>query len=142
MRNGKTTHNTFLARGPNVDFKGKNRTNKTHQSKTDPDSKIYTKSSEVAAKLSYTGHATMENPNGLTVHDYLKPPGSASEHESAIEKMHGIYSSHQTTVAGDNHDNQKPFLEAMKKMHATSHVAHNNITGNSIECLGLVSFIY
>ncbi|MBK8202589.1 MAG: IS5 family transposase [Bdellovibrionales bacterium] len=57
----KSDHNRW------VDFKGEKRSNETHESKTDPESKLYTKSGGQAAKLQFMGHVTMENRNGLVV---------------------------------------------------------------------------
>jgi hypothetical protein len=49
------------------DFHGEQRRNDTHQSKTDPDAKLYRKGRGQEAKLSYLGHVLMENRNGLIV---------------------------------------------------------------------------
>ena len=48
-------------------FHGEQRRNDTHQSKTDPDAKLYRKGRGQEAKLSYLGHVLMENRNGLIV---------------------------------------------------------------------------
>jgi transposase len=50
-----------------VDFKGEKRSNATHQSTTDPDAKLMRKGNGQPAKLSYGGHALMENRSGLCV---------------------------------------------------------------------------
>ena len=49
------------------DFRGQSRSNDTHESKTDPEAKLARKSDGQAAKLSFSGHALMENRNGLLV---------------------------------------------------------------------------
>ncbi len=49
------------------DFHGEKRRNDTHASTTDPDAKLYRKSSNTAAKLSYIGDALAENRHGLIV---------------------------------------------------------------------------
>jgi hypothetical protein len=51
------------------DFHGEKRKNETHTSTTDPDAKLYRKSSITAAKLSYIAHALAENRHGLIVED-------------------------------------------------------------------------
>jgi transposase len=48
-------------------FHGQKRTNETHASTTDPESKLYRKAAGREAKLCYMGHVTMENRNGLAV---------------------------------------------------------------------------
>jgi transposase len=65
------------------DFHGEKRRNDTHASTTDPDAKLYRKSS-TAAKLSYIGHALAENRHGLIVEaDATKATGRA-EPEAAL----------------------------------------------------------
>src|ERR1700710_632383 len=46
------------------DFHNEKRSNETHASTTDPDARLYRKGSSQAAKLSYMGHALMENRHG------------------------------------------------------------------------------
>ena len=112
-------------RNPSVDFKGEKRKNETHESTTDPEAKIYTKSAGVAAKLSFMGHVTMENRNGLAVNCCLSQPSWGAEHAAAIEMLQGVSSSHQKTVGADKHYDQKVFVDAMKEMNISSHVAQN-----------------
>src|SRR6516225_7644295 len=50
-----------------ADFHGQQRRNDTHASKTDPDARLYKKSSGQEARLSYLGHTLVENRNGLVV---------------------------------------------------------------------------
>src|SRR3954449_4361558 len=52
---------------PTVNFHGEKRSNDTHESTTDPDSKLARKGSGKEAKLSYSAHALMENRHGLLV---------------------------------------------------------------------------
>jgi hypothetical protein len=58
------------ANGREVDFYGKKRSNETHQSTTDPDARLYKKSKGSEAKMSYLGHALMENRHGLVAGGY------------------------------------------------------------------------
>jgi len=48
-------------------FHGQSRTNDTHASTTDPDARLYRKSSATEARLSYVGHLLIENRHGLIV---------------------------------------------------------------------------
>src|SRR5271168_4710779 len=52
---------------PTVNFHGEKRSNRTHQSTTDPEAMLYRKSGASESKLSYLGHVLMENRNGLVV---------------------------------------------------------------------------
>jgi transposase len=53
--------------GDGSDFHGQTRKNDTHQSTTDPDSRLYRKAAGREARLCYMGHVTMENRHGLAV---------------------------------------------------------------------------
>jgi transposase len=53
--------------GDGSDFHGQTRKNDTHQSTTDPDSRLYRKATGREARLAYIGHVTMENRHGLAV---------------------------------------------------------------------------
>ena len=51
----------------NVDFRGTKRSNETHQSITDPESRLFRKSNGTESKLSYAAHVLMDNRHGLAV---------------------------------------------------------------------------
>src|SRR5579864_3662475 len=63
-----------------VNFRGRPRTNDTHVSSSDPEAKCARKGAGKEAKLSFGGHALMENRNGLCVDIRVS---SALETESA-----------------------------------------------------------
>jgi hypothetical protein len=50
-----------------ANFHGEKRRNDTHASKTDPDARLYKKSTGQEAKLSYLGHTLAENRNGAAM---------------------------------------------------------------------------
>lgn len=50
-----------------VNFRGEGRSNGTHESQTDPQAKLMRKGKGRESKLSFGGHALMENRNGLCV---------------------------------------------------------------------------
>ena len=52
---------------PTVNFHGERRSNDTHQSTTDPEARLAKKGQGKEARLAFTGHALMENRNGLLV---------------------------------------------------------------------------
>ena len=56
-----------MPRNADVDFHGQKRSNDTHQSRTDPEAKLYRKGSGNEAKLSHMGHVLNENRHGLIV---------------------------------------------------------------------------
>ncbi|OXC80419.1 Mobile element protein [Caballeronia sordidicola] len=52
--------------GDDADFKGSKRSNETHQSKTDPEARLYRKG-KTASELRYMGHTLSDNRHGLIV---------------------------------------------------------------------------
>src|SRR5205085_732099 len=66
------------------DFRGTKRSNDTHESKTDPESKLWRKGRGREAKLAYMGHALMENRNGLVVDFEVTEASGKAEREAAI----------------------------------------------------------
>src|SRR5918993_1390799 len=66
------SHKSFKPKDADKDddgsnFHGQKRKNDSHASTSDPDAKLYRKAAGREARLSYMGHAVMENRNGLAV---------------------------------------------------------------------------
>jgi transposase len=59
--------NSFKPRNASVDFHGEKKTNDTHVCRTDPEARLYRKSSAHPARLSHMGHALTENRHGLVL---------------------------------------------------------------------------
>jgi hypothetical protein len=57
---------------PTVNFRGEERSNDTHASTTDPESRL-AKKGNTQSPLSYSAHALMENRNGLLVDFRVEP---------------------------------------------------------------------
>src|SRR5476649_313505 len=66
-----------------ADFHGQKRKNDTHSSTTDPDSRLYRKAAGREAKLSYMGHATMENRHGLAVAGMVTHANGSAERRAS-----------------------------------------------------------
>jgi IS5 family transposase len=58
---------------PTINFHGERRSNQTHQSTTDPDSRLFKKANGHEAKLAYLGEVLMENRHGLVVDACVVP---------------------------------------------------------------------
>jgi transposase len=110
---------------PTVDFHGEKRTNETHQSTTDPESRIYKKSKGSEAKLSFLGHALMENRNGLVVDARVTEANGTAERDAAIGMVFALPGEHHKTVGGDKNYDTKDFVEMMGNLNTTPHVAQN-----------------
>ena len=68
-------------------FRGEKRSNETHESKTDPDSKLYRKGNGQPAKLSHMAHILVENDNGLVVDAEVTAATGTAEREAALTML-------------------------------------------------------
>lgn len=110
---------------PEVDFKGQKRTNDTHESKTDPDSQLYTKSSKAGAIPCYMGHALTENRNGLVVDTRLTQANGTAEREAALEMLAELPGEARKSVGADKAYDTESFVAACREIKVTPHVAQN-----------------
>ncbi|HRU78815.1 MAG TPA: IS5 family transposase [Rectinema sp.] len=110
---------------PTVDFHGEKRRNDTHESTTDPESKLYRKSKGQTAKLSYMGHVLMENRNGLAVGVNATIAGYYAEHDAALAMLDELGATGKKTLGADKHYDNDAFCESLRKRNVTPHVAAN-----------------
>lgn len=116
---------------PTVNFHGETRTNATHASTTDPDARLARKGSGKEAKLSYTGHVLMENRHGLAVDVALLPATGTAEREAAIEMVAELPDSGRITLGADKHYDVRDFVEQLRELEVTPHVAQNDTNRRS-----------
>ena len=109
---------------PTVDFHGDKRRNQTHQSKTDPEARLYKKGPGKEAKLSYQGHVLMENRHGLVTETRLTQATGTAEREAALEMVEQIVGQ-RVTVGADKAYDTRDFVEHLRELNATPHVAQN-----------------
>ncbi len=112
-------------RNDEMDFRGTKLKNDTHESKTDPDCRIYKKSSGSAAKLCYMGHLLMENRNGLIVASSVTHATGTAEREAAEEMMDQVAGDRRTTLGGDKNYDTSDFVLSLRSLNVTPHVAAN-----------------
>ncbi len=115
--NNKDDHNRW------VDFKGEKRSNETHESKTDPEAKLFTKSGGQAAKLQFMGHVTMENRNGLVVDARLTQATGTAERDAAFEMAMAL--NEGSTLGSDKGYDTTEHGDNLKGVGVKSHVAQN-----------------
>src|SRR5574337_688681 len=70
-----------------ANFHGQKRKNDTHASTSDPDSRLYRKATGREAKLSYMGHATMENRHGLAVAGQVSEANGTAERRPSEDML-------------------------------------------------------
>lgn len=107
-----------------VDFKGEKRSNATHQSTTDPDAKLMRKGNGQPAKLSYGGHALMENRSGLCV-DLLITDATLAEHQAARQLLTRARRRkiHPKTLGADKGYHVKDFVQHLREHGIKPHIA-------------------
>jgi transposase len=112
-------------RNISVDFHGEKRKNDTHESTTDPESKIYTKAKGVAAKLTYMGHVAMENRNGFAIDSRVTQAEFHAETNAALEMACGLSDCNRKTMGADKAYDQEFYVEGNKELNITPHVTQN-----------------
>ena len=113
-------------RNPDVDFKGKERKNDTHQSTTDPDARQYRKGAGQESKLSYLGHVVMENRHGLVVGCQVTHADGHGERDAGRDLMGQIHRKAKVTLGADKGYDSADFIADMRSLNVTPHVAQNN----------------
>lgn len=117
---------------PSVNFHGEKRTNETHESKTDPESKLYRKGDSQPARLYFGAHALMENRNGLLVDLRIAEANGTAERDTALlmlaEELPG---SKQLTVGADKGYDAREFVDICRWIGVTPHVAQNTTNRRS-----------
>jgi transposase len=110
------------------DFHGQKRSNETHESTTDPDARLYKKSYGKESKLSYLGHALVENRNGLIAAAMVTHADGYAERDAALlmlhEKQYGR--SRRITVGADKAYDSEDFVRTVRELNVTPHVAKND----------------
>jgi len=119
-------------RNPTVNFHGEQRTNDTHESRTDPDARLYRKGSGKEAKLYYAGHVLMENRSGLVVDGCLNLASGRAERTAALQMVEHVEGRHHITVGSDKGYDTVAFIEALRNLNATAHVAQKT-RGSAID---------
>ncbi len=110
---------------PTVDFHGEKRSNRTHESKSDPEAQLARKSKGKEAKLSYSGNLLVENRNGLIVSSRVWEATGIAERYAALEMLQEIPGIERVTVGGDKGFDTADFVRECRNLRMTPHVAQN-----------------
>lgn len=113
---------------------GKKLLRDTHESETDPESRLYKKSAAGEVKPGYLGHVVMENRNGLVVKPCVTEAGKRQERDAALQmltewleeiraKRKAGEPSGTITVGGDKGYQEQDFIEGLRKLSAKPHIA-------------------
>jgi len=132
---------------------GKKLLRDTHESKTDPESRLYKKSTAGEAKPGYLGHLVMENRSGLVMKPCVTEAGTRQERGAALQmlaelvreiraKRNAEEPSGAVTVGGDKGYQEQDFIEGVRNLGVTPHIAEyernrrNWLTASEREDLG------
>ncbi len=112
---------------PTVNFRGQRRSNKTHQSTTDPEARLARKGKGKEARLAYAGHALMENRNGLVVDFQLSPATGTAERDAVPDLVDQARERgfKPRTLAGDKGYDTQACVADLRERKVTPHLAQN-----------------
>ena len=111
---------------PTVNFHGERRSNATHESTTDPESRLCRKGPGKEAKLAYLGNLLMDNREGLAVAAQVSIATGSAETLGALELIETLAPrAARITVGADKAYDNEAFVEGLRFMDGTPHVAQN-----------------
>jgi transposase len=113
--------------GDGEQFHGTQRSNDTHQSTTDPDSRLYRKAKGRESKLCYLGHAVMENRSKLAVAGMVTQADGKAERRASLKMLKKIArkNKRRITAAQDKAYDTRDHVTDLRKNNITPHVAQN-----------------
>src|SRR5262245_49412860 len=114
---------------PTVNFHGETRRNDTHASTTDPEARLARKGDTREAKLSYAGHAVIDNRHGLVVNAEATPATGTAERDAGVEMASALPEG--STLGADKGYDTRGFVEALRRLGVTPHVAQNTSNRSS-----------
>src|SRR6202158_3058871 len=99
----------------------------THESKSDPEARLYKKSAAGEAKPNYLGHVVMENRNGLVRKPCVTEAGTRQERDAALQMLAELLGelrakrkpgepSGPITVGGDKGYQERDFIEGLRNL--------------------------
>jgi transposase len=113
-------------RNPEINFRGERRSNETHASTTDPEARLYRKGDGMEAKLCFMGHALMENRHGLIVDACVTQADGHAERIAALAMIEPWADRpKRTTLGTDRAYDAEDFVNELRAMNVTPHVAQN-----------------
>ena len=115
--------------GEGGNFKGEQRSNDTHESKTDPDARLYRKGL-TASELRFMGHTLSDNRHGLVASAVVTMADGFAEREAAKAMISDARQAlgdpqREITLGADKGYDAKEFIDACLEMNVTPHVAQN-----------------
>jgi transposase len=118
-----------------VDFHGEERSNKTHQSVTDPEARLLRKADGKEARLCFSFHTVTENRRGLIVANRFTPSVGTTEATQGVNLVRHLKRRRfpVKTVGADKGYHSAEFVQGMRRLGAKPHVA--TIRGREVDGL-------
>ena len=107
-----------------ADLRGHERKNDTHESKTDPEARLYRKGHGHEARLCFAGHALVDNRHGLLVDLRVSEANGFAERRTALEMLEE-HLRHGNTLGADKGYDTRAFVAGCRELGVTPHVAQN-----------------
>jgi len=108
------------------DFHGETFSNDTHRSTTDPDARLYKKSSGQDAKLSYVGNILIDTKSGVILATEVTQPGITTEVDAALSMLDTLDETEMpepiTTIGADTGYGSTEFVTETLDRGITPHV--------------------
>ena len=126
-------HKSFRAKDGSDDdsggnFKGKSRSNDTHESTTDADARLYRKGN-TASELRFMGHTLSDNRHGLIASAVVTTADGYAEREAAktmiADAQQAAPEKAEITLGADKGYDAAEFIEALTELKVQPHVAQN-----------------
>ena len=114
--------------GDGGNFKGDTRSNQAHESKTDPDARLYRKG-KTASELRFMGHTLSDNRHGLIASAMVTLADGHAEREAAKVMIHDarqvVGADREITLGADKGYDAREFIDTLQAMNVVPHVAQN-----------------
>jgi transposase len=107
----------------------------THESRTDPQARLYRKCTAGAAEPCYLGHVLTENDHGLIVAACVTEAGTRAEREAALALLDGRARGRRRTLGADKQYQEPQFVAALRARDIVPHIAEyerGNLQRNSL----------
>ena len=96
----------------------------THESKTDPEARLFRRSQAGQSRPSYLGHVITENRNGLVVAVCVTQSSTKAEREAALAMLPQISDGQRRiTLGADKGYQEREFLQRLRSWRVVPHVA-------------------
>ncbi len=109
------------------DFRGERRSNASHESKTDPEARLYRKGNGQEAKLAYLGHTIVENRHGLIAAAMATQADGMAERDAGLLLAPRLRRrGRRMTLGADKAYDTRDFVHTARELEITPHVSQNN----------------